>query len=188
MSRTASSVSFAAPVFSPLARSCICRPLATISRVLSPTVPRQRCAGLQHAGKSHAWQTRSGLSQSPSESDNATRCASSTFPIQAVCPYPLAFLYPNQGQHSSGDPVAIRVQNCFFVRSLLLAFSSVVWQRLEQNFPRPCFTRLIFVRNSVPHTMQDTITKLSQAYGGATPTAHLRQSHEVLHAYRTRYG
>lgn len=78
------------------------RPLATQSRVLSSTVPRNRCAGLQHGGLSHVWHTRSFRSKSPLWKAYDTRCAfTATFHRSWKIPYPSSSTALVHPQHPS---------------------------------------------------------------------------------------
>lgn len=62
-------------------------PFLAMSRMFSSCVPRNRCAGLMHAGVSQWWQM-SSLPGSPTKHANERRCASHTRPRMLICPYP----------------------------------------------------------------------------------------------------
>jgi len=69
ISRTSSSVSFAWP-------KSLSRFFLTMSRVLSLSVPSNRCDGRTHAFTSHLWQ-QFGSGHLPVSRNHATRCAPS---------------------------------------------------------------------------------------------------------------
>src|SRR5260221_10485022 len=78
------------PPRSPLA----CLPLATMSALLSATVPRNNCIGFVQDGVSQKWQARSPSCIAPSASCHAKRCTKKSLPpiLRRPSPPPLALV------------------------------------------------------------------------------------------------
>lgn len=88
---TSSHVSLARPCSSPLL--WYERPLRSMSRVLSPCVPKNKWSGFTHGGLSQWWQTHcSGLI--PVCMNQAARWASQNDPANPRIPYPWLFFAP----------------------------------------------------------------------------------------------
>ena len=80
------------------------RPLASLSRLLSVYVPRNRCLGLTHPLLSHLWHTHRSPGSVWFSSIQAIRCAMNIHLLPfhvAHLPYPFACLAPIHSQHSS---------------------------------------------------------------------------------------
>jgi len=130
MSLTPASVSFELPCRSP--RGCLSgcnreaflsptapRPFFCMSWLLSALVPLNKCAGLQHGGLSHVWQTSRSLGMGPKVKTKASREGIHRLPLNFIWPLPvLGSRRPVQGQQS--PDLSIIDQKSVSVRCMLL--------------------------------------------------------------------
>lgn len=125
--RTCSQFSFALPCSSQV--KCKDRPFFSMSRILSPWVPRNKWSILTHNPLSQWWQTQRNPGSKPLNKNHAARCASQCWPLILTVPYRLSQIRdPVQFKH----PVfgSFRV----FFRNAALAVSTVNWPYRPQHF------------------------------------------------------